>query len=152
MKNQIYLWILIVVIFVGALVFFTINSNKNNMPINSQVGSAENTPVTAATVTGAEVAKAGDVVSVNYTGKLANGTVFDSNVDPKFGHVTPFTFNLGAGQVIKGWDTGIVGMKVGDKKTLTLPPAEAYGSSSPSPLIPPNSTLIFNVELLSINK
>ena len=78
---------------------------------------------------------------VNYTGKLADGTVFDSNVDPKFGHVTPFIFTLGAGQVIPGWDKGIVGMKVGETKTLVIPPADAYGASGQGP-IPPNATLL----------
>ena len=87
---------------------------------------------------------------MNYTGKLSDGTVFDSNVDPKFNHVEPFTFNLSAGQVIKGWDTGIVGMKVGEKRVLEIEPAYAYGEQGIGP-IPPNATLIFEVELLAIN-
>jgi FKBP-type peptidyl-prolyl cis-trans isomerase len=97
------------------------------------------------------IAKVGDMVSMNYTGRLENGTVFDSNVDPKFSHVEPFVFSLGAGQVIPGWDKGIVGMKVGDKKTLTIPPADAYGTNGVPGLIPPNSTLIFDVELFKVN-
>lgn len=104
------------------------------------------------TASSGDVAKSGDKVSMNYTGKLENGTVFDSNIDPKFQHVEPFEFNLGAGQVIAGWDKGIVGMKVGEKKTLTIPPADAYGAGGIPGVIPPNSTLIFDVELLSINK
>lgn len=96
------------------------------------------------------VAKNGDILSMNYTGRLENGTVFDSNVDPKFGHVEPFEFTLGAGMVIAGWDEGLLGMKIGEKKTLTIAPEKAYGAYSPSPLIPPNSTLIFDVELLDI--
>ncbi len=100
--------------------------------------------------TQARVAKNGDVLVMNYTGKLTNGTVFDSNVDPKFGHVTPFEFTLGAGMVIAGWDEGLLGMKVGEKKTLTIAPEKAYGARSPSPLIPANSTLIFDVELVAI--
>jgi FKBP-type peptidyl-prolyl cis-trans isomerase len=88
---------------------------------------------------------------MNYTGRLADGTVFDSNVDPKFNHVTPFIFTLGAGQVISGWDKGIVGMKVGEKKTLVIPPADGYGSKDYGP-IPGNSTLTFDVELLAIKK
>jgi FKBP-type peptidyl-prolyl cis-trans isomerase len=78
--------------------------------------------------------------------------VFDSNVDPKFQHVEPFIFNLGAGQVIPGWDKGIVGMKVGEKKTLTIAPEDAYGANGVGGVIPPNATLIFDVELVSINK
>lgn len=90
------------------------------------------------------------MVSVNYTGWLEDGTVFDSNVDPKFGHAEPFVFTLGAGQVIPGWDKGIEGMKVGDKKTLTIPPEDAYGANGVPGVIPPNATLIFEVELLEI--
>ncbi|OGI67831.1 peptidylprolyl isomerase [Candidatus Nomurabacteria bacterium RIFCSPHIGHO2_01_FULL_42_15] len=99
-----------------------------------------------------DVAKAGDTVSVNYTGRLENGTVFDSNVDPKFNHVEPFIFNLGVGQVIPGWDKGIVGMRVGEKKTLTIAPEDAYRENGVPGVIPPNSTLIFDVELVAINK
>lgn len=96
------------------------------------------------------VAKAGDVVSVNYTGKLVDGTVFDSNVDAQFGHVEAFIFPLGVGQVIAGWDEGIVGMKVGEKKTLTIAPEKGYGENAVGP-IPANSTLVFDIELLAIN-
>lgn len=96
-----------------------------------------------------QTAKNGDVLVMNYTGRLVNGTVFDSNVDPKFGHVKPFEFTLGAGQVIKGWDEGLLGMKIGEKKTLTIPPEKGYGSMAVS-IIPANSTLIFDVELVAI--
>ncbi len=95
------------------------------------------------------VTKAGDVISMNYTGRLADGTVFDSNVDPKFNHVEPFTFTLGAGQVIPGWDEGLVGMKVGEKRHLVIPPEKAYGPNDYGP-IPGNSTLTFDVELTAI--
>ncbi|MEK7471582.1 MAG: FKBP-type peptidyl-prolyl cis-trans isomerase [Patescibacteria group bacterium] len=98
-----------------------------------------------------DIAKVGDTVSMNYTGRLENGMVFDSNVDPKFNHVQPFDFTLGSGQVIPGWDKGIVGMKLGEKRTLTIPPEDAYGVNGQGP-IPPNSTLIFDVELLAIKK
>lgn len=96
-----------------------------------------------------EIAEKGDVVTMNYTGKLTNGQVFDSNVDPKFNHVEPFEFTLGIGQVIVGWDEGIVGMKIGEKKTLTIPAEKAYGARGQGP-IPPNSTLVFDVELTGI--
>ncbi len=95
-------------------------------------------------------AKNGDILVMNYTGRLENGTVFDSNVDPKFGHVTPFEFKLGAGMVIKGWDEGLVGMKIGEKKTLTIPPEKGYGATGAGNAIPPNATLIFDVELVGI--
>ena len=93
--------------------------------------------------------KKGDTLSMNYTGRFEDGTAFDSNVDPKFNHVEPFEFILGAGQVIAGWDEGLVGMKVGEKKTLTVTPDKGYGSKAYGP-IPANSTLIFDVELVAI--
>jgi FK506-binding protein 2 len=96
-------------------------------------------------------AKNGDVLVMNYTGKLTDGTVFDSNVDPAFHHVSPFEFTLGAHQVIAGWDEGLLGMKVGEKKTLTIPPEKGYGAAGAAGgKIPPNATLIFDVELVAI--
>jgi FKBP-type peptidyl-prolyl cis-trans isomerase len=95
--------------------------------------------------TGAE-AVAGKTLSVSYTGTLADGTVFDSTA--KDGG-TPFSFTLGAGQVIKGWDQGVVGMKVGGTRKLVIPPALAYGSQATGS-IPPNSTLTFVIQLLAV--
>ncbi|MBI2592808.1 MAG: FKBP-type peptidyl-prolyl cis-trans isomerase [Candidatus Colwellbacteria bacterium] len=93
-----------------------------------------------------ESAKTGDTVSVHYTGTLLNGSKFDSSLD----RGTPFEFTLGAKQVIKGWDEGLLGMKIGGKRKLTIPPSLAYGNNSPSPKIPADSTLVFEVELLGI--
>ena len=90
-------------------------------------------------------AQSGNSVTVNYLGTLENGTKFDSSYDRK----TPFTTQIGVGQVIKGWDEGIVGMKVGGKRKLIIPPALGYGSQNMG-TIPPNSTLIFEVELLDV--
>lgn len=92
-----------------------------------------------------EEAKAGDLVSVNYTGTLIDGTVFDSSIGRE-----PFEFTLGAGQVIKGWDIGVSGMKVGEVRRLSIPADLAYGDRAIGDLIPANSTLIFEVELLEI--
>lgn len=87
----------------------------------------------------------GQTVSVHYTGKLTDGKIFDSSVGKK-----PLTVMLGAGQVIQGWDIGILSMKVGEKRELTIPPALAYGAQGFPGVIPPNATLIFEVELVGI--
>jgi FKBP-type peptidyl-prolyl cis-trans isomerase FkpA len=95
--------------------------------------------------TGAE-AKSGHNVSVHYVGTLTNGSKFDSSRD----RGSPFEFQLGAGMVIKGWDQGVAGMKVGGLRKLTVPPELGYGARGFPPVIPANSTLVFEVELLGV--
>jgi FKBP-type peptidyl-prolyl cis-trans isomerase len=94
--------------------------------------------------TGSE-AIAGNTVTVHYTGWLTNGTKFDSSKDRN----DPFVFPLGAGHVIRGWDQGVAGMKAGGKRKLTIPPEMGYGERGAGGVIPPNATLVFEVELLA---
>ena len=101
--------------------------------------------ITAGTGT---TAVSGKSVTVHYTGWLTDGKKFDSSVD----HGQPFTFQLGAGRVIKGWDEGVAGMKIGGKRQLRIPPELGYGARGAGGVIPPNATLIFDVELLEVGK
>lgn len=115
----------------------TTNNTTNQLQISDEIIG-----------TGA-VAEPGDSVTVNYVGSLTDGTVFDASAN----HGSAgFTFTLGAGQVIKGWDEGIVGMKVGGKRKLVIPPALAYGNQAVGNVIPANSTLVFEVDLLKVQK
>ena len=161
---------LVILIIVGGAIVISSKKSASNQPLatNTPTATIEETTEPAATGsaspttmqgdkliiqdetvgTGAE-AVTGKSVTVNYTGTLIDGTVFDSSTDSKFGHVQPFTFNLGAGEVIQGWDQGVAGMKVGGKRKLTIPPSLGYGSQDTGS-IPANSTLIFEVELLKV--
>lgn len=90
--------------------------------------------------------KTGDTVSVNYIGKFVDGTQFDSSYD----RGEPFSFTVGAGQVIQGWERGLIGMKAGGKRRLAVPPELAYGATGVPGFIPPNAMLLFEIELLAI--
>lgn len=116
-------------------------------PAESTATSTDKLKIVDTKVGKGTAAKKGDQVTVNYTGWLTDGTKFDSSVDRN----QPFTFNLGGGQVIPGWDQGVVGMKVGGVRKLTIPPALGYGAQGAGGVIPPNATLVFEVTLLKIN-
>jgi FKBP-type peptidyl-prolyl cis-trans isomerase FkpA len=100
------------------------------------------------TVGTGEEAKSGDKVKVHYTGWFTSGKKFDSSVDAH----QPYSFTLGQGNVIKGWDEGVAGMKVGGKRQLRIPPELAYGEQGYKNIVPPNATLIFDVQLLSVTR
>ena len=130
------------IIILSTVLFFGTGCNKGNTE------EMENGLIIEDLVVG-EGAEAQDYnkVVVNYTGSLADGSVFDSSLNPGR---EPFTFTLGAGSVIKGWDLGVKGMKVGGKRKLTIPPELGYGDQGAGDVIPPGATLIFEVDLLEV--
>lgn len=162
-----YVSIAIVIIFIGVVIFSWLKKTpvQEPLPVEQQVqGEKEQAPVstekpftsnkkvvqgmtieTTKEGSGVEITN-GKTAVVHYTGKLTNGTVFDSSKT----RGTPFEFPLGAGMVIKGWDLGVLGMKVGEVRTLTIPADLAYGANGVPGAIPPNATLVFEVELLGI--
>lgn len=165
-----YVSIVIVIVFIGVIVFSWLKKTPQEQPLpQEQQAPVVETDIqkpteTEKTVTnnkkrvvqgmtiettkegsGVEITN-GKTAVVHYTGKLTNGTVFDSSKT----RGTPFEFPLGAGMVIKGWDLGVLGMKVGETRILTIPADLAYGAGGVPGAIPPNATLVFEVELLGI--
>ncbi len=181
-KKEMYILVLVAVLIVGGIVVYTqrsaepkdipvVTDSTTSLEADKVPASGDTTndnetktmqPEKITTATGltietlaageGDAAKAGDTVVVNYTGRLENGTTFDSNVDPKFNHVEPFAFKLGENRVIAGWEQGVLGMKVGEKRRLTIPSDLGYGSRGAGALIPPNATLVFEVEVTDILK
>lgn len=125
----------------------TINKQENNKSMSESTQEITELKKEILKQGSGPEAKSGDTVQVHYTGTLTDGTKFDSSLD----RGQPFTFHLGAGEVIKGWDQGVAGMKVGEKVKLTIPYQMAYGENGYPPVIPAKATLIFEVELLKIN-
>lgn len=157
-KNYIIGGILVIII-LSFGIYFQIQGNKEmdkNLPMSNNQNAGENQTGEQQSELKVEVlnegtgegAKNGDNVSVHYTGVLEDGTKFDSSID----RGAPFSFTLGAGNVIKGWDMGVLGMKVGEKRKLTIPSNLAYGPSGVPGSIPGGATLIFEVELFGINQ
>lgn len=120
----------------------TINTENNTQKMDTSIPGLQIKDEVVGT--GTEAVK-GSTVSVHYVGTLTNGTKFDSSVD----RGTPFEFKIGEGRVIQGWEKGLVGMKVGGKRTLTIAPELGYGAQAIGP-IPPNSTLVFEIQLLDV--
>lgn len=149
MKNKIIITaIILIAVVIGGYLIFSGKPAENNNMSNQATGTPLVSELKTETLkegAGAE-AKNGDELTVHYVGTLLDGTKFDSSVDRD----QPFSFTLGARQVIDGWEQGILGMKVGEKRKITIPPSLGYGQYGSGP-IPPNATLIFEVELLKIN-
>lgn len=122
------------------------NNNQNGAPEPTSTIPPGQLKIDDITLGDGDVATPGKTVTVNYKGTLEDGTVFDSSYD----RGTPFSFKLGAGEVIQGWDIGVAGMKVGGKRKLTIPPDLGYGAQGAGSVIPPYATLIFEVELLKV--
>jgi FKBP-type peptidyl-prolyl cis-trans isomerase FkpA len=155
----IYLGAVIIIIVIFVLMRTHHPANKSRTAANAPMNTAAPTPVSGPpqstpdgleywdiTVGTGATAKPGDTVKVQYTGWLVDGKKFDSSVDRH----EPFSFTLGQGQVIKGWDEGVAGMKVGGKRQMRIPPSLGYGSRGAGGVIPPNATLIFDVELVGV--
>lgn len=140
--------VIIGLILVGGFYVFLVNIDNNFLKGDITESIKNNMLEIETIVEGSGVeSKVGDSLTVHYTGMLEDGTKFDSSVD----RGTPFNFILGIGQVIEGWEKGMEGMKVGEKRKLTIQPEYAYGERGVPGVIPPNATLIFEVELLEIN-
>ena len=148
--TKLVVYLIIAALAIGAMVYLLSLLNNSNSAPNATPGTEVTTPsglkyVDEVIGTG-ESPRPGRPVSVHYTGTLANGTKFDSSVDKN----QPYEFAIGTGSVIQGWDEGIMTMKVGGKRRLIIPPNLAYGAAGRPPLIPPNSTLYFDIELLGV--
>ena len=119
---------------------------QNNQP--TDINQMELQIETLEEGTGDQEVKLGDTISVHYTGTLVDGTKFDSSVDSG----EPFTFTIGQGMVIQGWEQGLIGMKIGEKRKLIIPSELGYGQAGAGELIPPNAVLLFDIELISIDQ
>lgn len=154
MNKNIIIFLAVLVV-IGVAIFFIYNKNKNSQSESGKINNSTN--MAKFTKNGVQVeilkegsgveTKGGDRVSVNYLGTLENGIKFDSSYD----RGVPFEFTLGEGRVISGWEIGVLGMKVGEKRKLIIPSELAYGAAGAGSEIPPNAILIFEVELLGIN-
>jgi len=156
--NLTIILVIVLIIIIAAIYLFS-QQNKMTQPINQNPQPEQQNPQTLSNYeiegmkveilkegTG-EAAKTDNTVSVHYVGTLENGTKFDSSID----RGEPFSFTLGENRVIQGWELGVLGMKVGEKRKLTIPSDLAYGNQAVGSVIPANATLVFEVELMGIN-
>ena len=141
----IILVIILILIVVGVCYLVFPKSNTSQNPTSFDIQGMKVEILKQGTGEGAKV---GDNIVVNYVGTLPDGTMFDSSLNPGR---SPFPYTLGQNQVIQGWELGLLGMKVGEKRKLTIPPELAYGPAGRPPVIPQNATLIFEIDMLSIN-
>jgi len=149
--------VIILIVIIAGIYFLWQNNSKSSTAALSQNSNQSQQNPASYDIQGMKVeilkqgsgaeAKSGDAVTVNYVGTLQDGTKFDSSID----RGQPFPLTLGQNSVIQGWELGVVGMKVGEKRRLTIPPELAYGSQGAGEVIPPNATLIFEIDMLSIN-
>ena len=146
-KKRLNLLISMALLITAMVIIHLIYSGIHSNNLANEVTFADGLKIVDGVVGTGETANSGMIVSVNYIGKLSNGTKFDSSYD----HGEPFSFLLGSGSVIRGWEEGLVGMRVGGKRTLIIPPELGYGGQNVgNGLIPPNSTLVFEIELLQV--
>lgn len=151
-KNIIIVLIIIIIIALGGIFYISLNNkNTKNMQQENQQSALsfdiQGMKVEILKEGTGEGAKAGDNIVVNYVGTLLDGTKFDSSIDRN----QPFPYTLGQNMVIRGWELGLLGMKVGEKRRLTIPSDLAYGDAGRPPVIPQKATLIFEIDMLSIN-
>ena len=149
--------VIILIVIIAGIYFLWQNNSKSSTAALSQNSNQNQQTSASYDIQGMKIeilkqgsgieAKAGDTVTVNYVGTLQDGTKFDSSID----RGQPFPLTLGQNSVIQGWELGVAGMKVGEKRRLTIPPELAYGSQGAGGVIPPNATLIFEIDMLSIN-
>ncbi|KKS06062.1 MAG: Peptidyl-prolyl cis-trans isomerase [Parcubacteria group bacterium GW2011_GWB1_41_4] len=137
---------LAILIIFASTIYYATNKQKNINDFDGYTNMNNNLKIEDLKIGDGLEAQNGKIVTVNYVGKLLDGKKFDSSYDRN----QPFSFTLGAGQVIQGWEQGILSMKIGGERKLTIPPEMAYGESGVPNVIPPNATLIFEVELLDV--
>lgn len=157
MNRKLIIGFIIVCVLIAGIYYLVQANKKANVSNNSSAGLSEpinktnfniqNMNIEILQQGSGQATKSGDKVTVNYVGTLEDGVKFDSSID----RGQPFVFTLGEGSVIQGWEQGVEGMKVGEKRKLTIPPNLAYGEQGAGGIIPPNATLIFEIDLLQIN-